>query len=290
MPPSFPAKLLLFGEYSVLAGSDACAFPLDRFSGRLVMADVKERSSGTLLSSNLSLKQLQAYLTEPSNQFTVANYLDLERLTSDIGSGLAFDSDIPQNYGAGSSGALVAALYHTYRKDGADTDIQTIRTHLAFIESAFHATSSGTDPLVSYLNKPVFIRSGQIFSPDLSLEEIGRHLSIELIDSGKPGVTKAGVAGFQSGSLRDPSPGNLFEEEYIPLINSIVEDIFTGRFPGLFNKILKISEMQLRLFPDLFTPEMPLAARKGIDSGEYAIKLCGSGGGGFYLKFQARQS
>jgi len=30
---------------------------------------------------------------------------------------LLFDSNIPQGYGLGSSGALVAAIYHQYRKN-----------------------------------------------------------------------------------------------------------------------------------------------------------------------------
>jgi len=283
---SFPAKLLLFGEYSVLVGSDACAFPLEQFSGRLVLPDLKDDSTGSLVASNHSIKRLLTYLTEPDNQKIASPILDLDRLAIDIGAGLAFDSDIPQNYGSGSSGALVAAIYHAYRKEDNSKDIQSLRAHLAFIESAFHSKSSGTDPLVSYLRKPVFILKEEISCPDLSLEDLRQHVSIELIDSGIPGATKSGVGAFQSEFFQTPAKENLFDKEYIPLINTIVGDIYSSKFNSLMDRILSVSEMQLQLFPNLFTPDIRLEAQRGIDSRDYAIKLCGSGGGGFYLKIK----
>jgi mevalonate kinase len=162
-----------------------------------------------------------------------------------------------------------------------------VRGHLAFIESAFHLKSSGTDPLVSYLNKPVFIRNGEIYCPDLSMEDLAGQLTIGLIDSGIPGVTKSGVGAFQSVDFLDRSGKQVFEKDYIPLINSMVESIYHNRPGNLMDKVLQISELQLLLFPNLFTPQMAVAARQGLDSREFAIKLCGSGGGGYYLKLSA---
>ena len=42
---------------------------------------------------------------------------DLVQLEKDITAGMYFDSSIPQGYGVGSSGALVAALYDKYAQD-----------------------------------------------------------------------------------------------------------------------------------------------------------------------------
>lgn len=280
----FPAKLLLFGEYSVLAGSAACAFPYSRFSGGLVKAGSIKDIPVEDKESNQSMKRLLDYLVSPENQDTSQAILDLGRLTGDIAAGLAFRSNIPMNYGLGSSGALVAAVYHGYRRTNTAADLLTVRDHLAFIESAFHSRSSGTDPLVSYLNKPVFILEGEIHCPGPKLEKHPGNLSFELIDSGKPGITKSGVRAFQSGDFMTQTRRHLFKKEYIPLINSIVRQIYIGESDDLMDKILRISELQLLIFPDLFTSEMAVAAQQGIDNKKYAIKLCGSGGGGFYLK------
>ena len=42
---------------------------------------------------------------------------DFEKLKNDVQEGMYFDSSIPQGYGVGSSGALVAAIYDKYAED-----------------------------------------------------------------------------------------------------------------------------------------------------------------------------
>ena len=42
---------------------------------------------------------------------------NIEKLNADIADGMYFDSSIPQGYGVGSSGALVAAIYSEYAID-----------------------------------------------------------------------------------------------------------------------------------------------------------------------------
>ena len=41
----------------------------------------------------------------------------MEHFRNDVNSGMYFDSSIPQGYGVGSSGALVAAIYDKYAAD-----------------------------------------------------------------------------------------------------------------------------------------------------------------------------
>jgi len=286
--PTFPAKLLLFGEYSVLVGSDAFAVPFEKFSGKLISHDNRAITDPLFNRSNLSLKQFLAYLQRNENIAEANRYLHLDRLAHDIGQGLVFDSSIPENYGVGSSGALVAAIYYTYRKTDPDSTLMDLRKQLAFLESAFHKESSGTDPLVSYLNKPVFIRGSEIICPDIFLDEIRKHININLIDSRIQSFTKSGIDNFQSGFFHGPSNKELFHRNYIPLINRITDKMLSNDYDHLMEEILLVSKLQLQLFPDLFTPEIRLTAQRGVDTGEYAIKLCGSGGGGFYLEFQRK--
>jgi mevalonate kinase len=287
--PSFPAKILLFGEYSVLAGSDACAFPFNEFSGRLGLADSDKEGERSWTVSHRSLNRLYGYLSKPGIQEEASVFLDLGRLHEDLDAGLFFDSNIPQNYGVGSSGALVAAVYQAYKLAFADPALNILRAHLALIESAFHTKSSGMDPLVSYLGRPVFIVDRVLSTPDLNLDQLSGKFSIGLIDSGMPGTTRAGVGTFISENFIQGKEKNIFESDYIPLINLIVNELITSdpttNGPeNLFDHILRLSEFQLRLFPSLFTPEMASLTQQGITSGEFAIKLCGSGGGGFFLR------
>ena len=77
-----------------------------------------------------------------------------------------FDSSIPQGYGVGSSGALVAAIYDKYATDKITvlenlTREKLLKLKIIFskMESFFHGKSSGLDPLNSYLSLPILINS-----------------------------------------------------------------------------------------------------------------------------------
>ena len=64
-----------------------------------------------------------------------------------------FDSSIPQGYGIGSSGALVASIYDQYALDKITVlenltkeKLQHLKTVFAAMESFFHGKSSGLRP------------------------------------------------------------------------------------------------------------------------------------------------
>ena len=83
---------------------------------------------------------------------------DFEKLQADVDNGMYFDSSIPQGYGVGSSGALVAAIYDKYAINKVTVLENLTREKLlklkqifSAMESFFHGKSSGLDPLNSYL-------------------------------------------------------------------------------------------------------------------------------------------
>ena len=91
---------------------------------------------------------------------------DLNTLKADVNSGMYFDSSIPQGYGVGSSGALVAAIYDKYAHDKITVlenltreKLLKLKTIFSEMESFFHGKSSGLDPLNSYLSIPILINS-----------------------------------------------------------------------------------------------------------------------------------
>jgi mevalonate kinase len=109
--PLFYSKILLFGEYGIIKDSKGLSIPYNFYNGALKRDD---NSSPSAVESNLNLMKFHQYL---SNIDTALVVFDLAQLEDDINAGMYFDSSIPQGYGVGSSGALVAALYDKYAQD-----------------------------------------------------------------------------------------------------------------------------------------------------------------------------
>ncbi len=71
----------------------------------------------------------------------------------------------------------------------------------------------------------------------------------------------------------------------IPLTNRCVDTLVEGRHEDFFEALSALSEYQL----NNLNPMIPYAYQgyweKGLQTGDYYLKLCGSGGGGFLLGF-----
>ena len=158
--PLFYSKILLFGEYGIIKDSKGLSIPYNFYNGALKM---DKNSSLSAEESNRNLKKFLKYL---SNIDTNLVTFDIAQLEQDIKAGMYFDSSIPQGYGVGSSGALVAALYDKYAQDKITvlenlTREKLLKLKVIFseMESFFHGKSSGLDPLNSYLSIPILINS-----------------------------------------------------------------------------------------------------------------------------------
>ncbi len=107
------------------------------------------------IESNRHLSDYLPYLKDLQEKAGSWDKLDLDRFESDIKNGLYFESNIPQGYGIGSSGALVAAIYDQYlinpnknRKILTGMEISNLKEIFSRMESYFHGVSSGLDPLL----------------------------------------------------------------------------------------------------------------------------------------------
>ncbi|WP_436570317.1 GHMP family kinase ATP-binding protein, partial [Klebsiella pneumoniae] len=84
------------------------------------------------------------------------------KLSRELDKGLFFRSDIPQGFGLGSSGALVAAIFLRYLDKAGDFKdelkhltmdrIQNLKSYLGALEGYFHGKSSGIDPSSIIIN------------------------------------------------------------------------------------------------------------------------------------------
>lgn len=270
----FPAKILLFGEYTVLSGSSALAIPFDHFSGQWQM---NTHIDPTLHDWVYKMRHLKIDLSP---------FLLLDEFEHAVQSGLNFSSDIPVGYGLGSSGALTAALFSSYGKDLDGLSLEEFRVLLSQAESCFHGKSSGIDPLVSYTKKAIRYHQDK----GAQYVEIGnRNLNFYLINSNQPRETKTLVAYFntlkeEDGDFREAMNQLAFLQT--EAINTFIE----GDIQRLWEIVIKISTIQLNYLPWLIPESIKPLFEEGIRSQNFAMKLCGAGGGGYFIRINSPEN
>ena len=282
---NFSGKLLLIGEHSVIEGSRALVIPYPVVSANLVFT--QQPLAGEDLASNRILLEFASWLNQ--DEHPVLPNLDIPRLVSDIEMGLYFRSSIPKGYGLGSSGALCAAVYDKYTggniKHSEKPDAEELlaaKTALASMESWFHGTSSGIDPLCIYYNKPLIIE-GIKGIRTWQIENIRNEgLQVFLLDTGLTGNTRELVKTFRN-KLQGQGLKESYTEQYIPLVNEVVDQFVDGR-PD-YDSLVQLSLFQWRIFQDMIPDKFRQIWQYGLDWEYYTCKLLGSGGGGYILGF-----
>jgi mevalonate kinase len=267
----YPSKLLLFGEHTVLRGSQALAMPLLKYGGQWQYSDDKTKQ--------YDLPKFANYLKNLVENGKIA--FDTEGVLSALERGLFFESNIPRGYGAGSSGALVAAMYDAFGVDK-NLTISELKTVLGLIESYFHGESSGLDPLVSYVKKPVLIRSDKTMT---TLETAENDLPRFLLDTKQPRKTEPLVKIFLEKTAHSPEFSGLVSNELVPLVNDAIAAFLSNQTAILFETVHQISWFQHRFLPEMIPMSFKNVWLEGLAGDVYKLKLCGAGGGGFILGF-----
>jgi mevalonate kinase len=217
---------------------------------------------------------------------------DHQKFDIDLVNGMYFDSSIPQGYGVGSSGAIVAAIYDRYAlnkitvlENLTKQKILVLKNIFSEMESFFHGKSSGLDPLNSYLSLPILIHSkDEVETTGIpSQDSIGKG-AVFLLDSGKSSDTAPMVEIFFK-LMENKKYKRMINDEFIKITDSCVEDFLNANFNSLFKHIKILSKLVLKNFKPMIPKDFHNVWAKGIESDEYFLKLCGSGGGGYILGF-----
>jgi mevalonate kinase len=284
----FFGKVLLLGEYSIIQGGEALTLPFEKFSGQFEFPGKNGSSYPLDKKSNRILRDFLSHLRVPELRSKFYYPLDLEEFEKDLEKGMYFSSNIPQGYGVGSSGALVAALFYHYAQGSRlfltpdEITFRNLREQLALMESWFHGSSSGLDPLTSLLGGPIRVHSEKKISfPDFPLFTDSFHYTPFLIDTGKPGNTRPLVDWYN----RQVSSGQFNADLLKALSNQVLKAMYKkDRF--FFESFLaQLSLFQLENMRPMIPDIIRSLWQQGIYSGEWLLKLCGSGGGGFVLGF-----
>ena len=283
--PLFYAKILLFGEYGIIKDSKGLAIPFNAYRGALKSSnDLK----GTAQDSNSNLLRFYNHLAQLNSDKVIFN---LEALKKDIDNGMYFDSSIPQGYGVGSSGALVASIYDKYA-DNKITVLENLTREkllklkeiFSLMESFFHGKSSGLDPLNSYLSLPILINSKENIEPaGIPSQKEGKG-AVFLLDSEQIGETEPMVNIFMN-KMKNEGFRKMISEEFAKHTDACIDDFLSGDISSLFGNVKKLSKVVLKNFKPMIPVAFHNIWEQGITTNDYYLKLCGSGGGGYILGF-----
>jgi len=280
----YHGKILLFGEYGIIQDSMGLSIPYNSYKGSLKF----EEKTDYWEASNESLQKFHDYLITREE---LDNQLDLAKFNKDLKEGMHFDSSIPQGFGVGSSGAIVAAIYDSYARNKitveenpSNNNLVELKKIFGEMESYFHGKSSGLDPLICYLNLPVLIRSKKEMSAVGIPKESNGKGAIFLLNTGIKGQTQPLVSHFME-RCKEDGFRNMIKSEFKKYNDAAIESFLNRDISPLLSNVKQLSRVVL----DHFKPMIPKIFQKlwkeGIDSNLYYLKLCGSGGGGFILGF-----
>lgn len=287
--PLFYSKILLFGEYGIIKDSKGLSIPYNFYNGAL-----KTETSLTdeNKKSNLGLKRFSEYLLDLEKNNPGLVSFDHKALKKDIENGMYFDSSIPQGYGVGSSGALVAAVYDKYAVDKITVlenltreKLLSLKAIFGEMESFFHGKSSGLDPLNSYLSLPILINSQEHIEPaGIPSQTKNGKGAVFLLDSGSVGETAPMVQIFME-NMKQEGFRKMLKDQFVKHTDACVEDFLKGDVKSLFGNIKKLSHVVLDNFKPMIPKQFHKLWKQGIETNAYYLKLCGSGGGGYMLGF-----
>ena len=217
---------------------------------------------------------------------------DLDALQADVDAGMYFDSSIPQGYGVGSSGALVASIYDKYATEKITVlenltreKLLNLKEIFSKMESFFHGKSSGLDPLNSYLSLPILIKTkDDIEATGIPSQKSEGKGAVFLLDSGIVGETAPMVSIFME-NMKNEGFRKMLKDQFIKHTDACVDDFLKGDIKSLFKNTKQLSKVVLNHFKPMIPNQFHELWKKGIETNDYYLKLCGSGGGGYILGF-----
>lgn len=269
----FPSKILIFGEYSLLVGSSALCIPYNLFEGFLAF------KRDTQLRVDSELKSFIYYLKKNKANCSI----DIESFEFDVGQGLYFSSTIPQGFGVGSSGALVASIFNRYKEGKLDDDLEKLRECFKSMEGYFHGKSSGIDPLVSYLNQSFLIEKNKLKRIYVENNSSSQSV-IFLLNTGRARRTEPLMNLFL-----EKCKNNNFREsckrELLPATNQSIDAFLNREISVLSEAYKRISKFQKEHFSPMISTLLEDLWDYGLNSNKFYLKLCGAGGGGFVLGY-----
>lgn len=260
----YPSKILLVGEYSIIDGGAALALPFNKYYGEW-------RKNG-------GETELNSFFT---HLLSLAHSKD-KLIRQAIDENWTFESTIPIGYGIGSSGALTAAAYDVFFEKN-EVDLSALKKTLGSIESFFHGQSSGLDPLVSFTNQSLVVTKHSIEV----LESFKIPHGFYILDSGKSRSAKSLINYFLE--EKESAPFKKIMEDIQRLNTKLISSIKNNDPSSISTHFLELSHLQFAFFEKMIPDDIKSIWLKGLNTNDYYMKLCGAGGGGYFLAFSPHE-
>ena len=222
-----------------------------------------------------SLPLFQQYL-EKQGLKTIIN---ITAFAEALNKGLYFDANIPTGYGLGSSGALCAAILDTFGVNKEHLTLLELKHIFAQMESFFHGASSGTDPLVSYLNYPILL--GTTIKKVTITKEKNKG-DLFLLDTNVQRKASPFINGFLD-RCKETFYDKRCSTQLVPLVDDAIHTFLNNQWELLFDTMHELSLFQYRYFDFMILDPFKQVWLEGLSSNHFKLKICGAGGGGFLL-------
>ncbi len=273
-----PAKIILFGEHSVVYGRPAIAVPVHELSARAVVSAEPLRKAGEILIHAPDIS-VHANIDDLGDEHPLAKAI---RLTgSSVGvphlpaCTIWITSTIPIASGLGSGAAVSVALIRAFSAFLGHPLPNSEISKLAFeIDKLHHGTPSGIDNTTITFEYPVFFEHDH----GAVLIALPHPFTIIIADTGVPSPTAAAVGDLRRAWRSDPPA---YERRF----NSITDLVLRGRElleSGKIQALGPLMNQNHHCLVDLgvSSPELDRLVAVAVQHGALGAKLSGGGRGG----------
>ncbi|MEJ6549676.1 mevalonate kinase [Corynebacterium sp. USCH3] len=268
------AKVILFGEHSVVYGHPAVAVPLHN----LHMTATVERSATPTDPSTLNCLDWHGSLDAAPAQ--LASVVEAVEVATDFaghpdtGLHVTTQADFPPERGLGSSaaaaGAVIRAVLDAY---GVPASPQQLFDLTQEAERIAHGHPSGLDALTTASPAPVYFRDGAGTALDMNLTAW-----IVIADSGQQGSTRETVGDVRRRYERAPESTGALLDRLGAIADGAVHDLRTDDAAALGQKMDDAQQLLADL--GISSPRLDALTAAARDAGAFGAKLTGGGRGG----------
>lgn len=266
-----PAKWILAGEHSVLRGSEALVFPLN--SKTFKLSYIEKNSDLEINIDGNNRQEIELIIWSVFERALRNLNLKRESLKGQIN----ISSNIALGGGMGASATLCVAITELFAYLGFVPDSNKF-IFARELENLFHGESSGVDVAVTLMKKPLVFKRESGFSDLIVNHKPNLYLSY----SGERGVTKDCIQKVKKLFETNEPLAQSIDQQMIETVNTFKDLLRSESSPVNWIKNMKKANTCFEQW-GLLTENTRLHQKQLLDHGALAVKLTGSGGGGYVL-------